>query len=208
VGKTLIYFENIRWTGVFIFMNITSAKFIKGIVKSDLVLENSFSQVAFVGRSNVGKSSIINSLVKQKNLARASNDPGRTREINIYLINESRYWLDLPGYGYAKASKQTRNKLQGIIFGYLFESRYKQKRVVLAIDFKTGPLESDLKMLDLLEENKKKIIILANKTDKVKPSLYKKQLAKIQAEIGRHKIIPYSAKEGIGRAQLLREILQ
>jgi GTP-binding protein len=96
-------------------MKITSAEFIKGIVGPDESLEEDFPQVAFIGRSNVGKSSIIKSLVWQKNLARTSARPGRTQEINLFLINNSRYLLDLPGYGYAKTSKQTRLQLREIM---------------------------------------------------------------------------------------------
>ena len=188
-------------------MDITSAKFLKGITASDVALENTLSQVAFIGRSNVGKSSVINSLTKQKNLARSSTSPGRTREINLFLINDSFYLLDLPGYGYAKASKEVRAKLKEIVFGYLFESRYKQKKVVLIIDANVGMTELDLEMLNLLKENKKSIIILANKIDKVKSSEHKKKLASILELAGDVPVIEYSARKNIGRKQLLHEIL-
>jgi len=88
-------------------MRITSATFVKGIVGSDEILEGEFPQIAFIGRSNVGKSSVINSLTNQKGLAITSSFPGRTREINLFLINDAFYLLDLPGYGYAKASHAT-----------------------------------------------------------------------------------------------------
>ncbi len=188
-------------------MLITSAQFIKGITQSDKVLENSLPQVAFMGRSNVGKSSVINSLTRQKKLARTSNYPGRTQEINIFLINKSFYLLDLPGFGYAKTSKEKRLELQDIIYGYLFESLYVQKRVVLIIDAKVGPTELDLEILKLLEEHKKKVVIVANKIDKVKPSFLKKQLMKIQKVVGPYKIIAYSAQKNKGRKELLREIM-
>ncbi len=187
-------------------MEITSIEFIKGIIGPDRALENSFPQVAFIGRSNVGKSSVINSLVRQKKLARTSANPGRTQQINLFLINNSFYLLDLPGYGYAKTSKENQVELKKIIHGYLFESTYKQKKVVLIIDASVGPKEIDLEMLKLLEKNKKNVVIVANKVDKIKPSLYKKQLTEIQEKIGLHLIIPYSAKKNIGRKELLREI--
>ena len=187
-------------------MEITSVKFVKGIVGPDDALEKDIPQVAFIGRSNVGKSSVINSLTGQKNLARTSSQPGRTQEINLFLVNNSFYLLDLPGYGYAKASKESQLELKKIIQGYLFESNYEQKEVVLVIDANVGPKELDLEILGLLEQYKKNVIIVANKIDKIRPSAYKKQLKSIQEKTGPHLIIPYSAEKKIGRAQLLNEI--
>lgn len=188
-------------------MEITSAQFVKGIVGPDAALEKAFPQVAFVGRSNAGKSSLINFLAKKKNLARVSVTPGRTREINLYLINDRIYFLDLPGYGYAKASRAARLELKKIIQGYLFESPYAQKKVVLVTDAKTGPTKLDLEMLELLERSGKDVVIVANKIDKVKKSEYAKQLADIRKQAGTHMVIPFSAEKKIGRKDLLREIL-
>jgi GTP-binding protein len=187
-------------------MEITSAKFIKGVVGSDAALENSFPQVAFIGRSNVGKSSLINSLARQKKLARTSNSPGRTREINLYLVNDASYFLDLPGYGYAKASKEMRADLKTIIYGYLFEAPYDQKKIILVIDAKVGPSKLDLEMLELLEKRQKKILIVANKIDKVKSSAREKQLSLIRQKTGGRAVIPFSSEKNIGRKELLREI--
>lgn len=187
-------------------MDIKSAKFIKGIVKPDVSLENDFPQVAFIGRSNAGKSSVINSLTGQKKLARISNSPGRTQQINLFLINDSFYLLDLPGYGYAKAPEKTKKLLKSIIHGYLFESLYVQKKVVLIIDFRIGPTKLDLEMLDLLEQHKKNIVIVANKVDKIKSSLYQKQINSIREKIGDYTFIPYSAEKKIGKEELWKEI--
>ena len=95
-------------------MNITSAKFIKGVVGSDAILEDGTPQIAFIGRSNAGKSSLLNSLTNSKKLAITSDTPGRTREINVFLINDSHYFIDLPGYGYAQAGARTLDKLGAI----------------------------------------------------------------------------------------------
>ena len=92
-------------------MKIESARFIKGVFGSDSIFENGIPQVAFIGRSNVGKSSVINSLVNQNNLARTSSSPGRTREIDLFLINNSLYFVDLPGYGYAKLPDKLKKSL-------------------------------------------------------------------------------------------------
>jgi len=190
-------------------MSIRTAKFIKSIVGSDELLESrEIHQVAFVGRSNVGKSSIINSLTRQKNLARSSSAPGRTREINVFLINKDIYLIDLPGYGFARGSWDAREKLGKLIYWYLFESEYQQKKVVLIIDAKVGPTDDDLKIIKMLDEQDKDVVVVANKVDKIGKSEYQKQKQKIQGLIGERKIIFYSAKMKIGVSELVDEILK
>ncbi|MCX5751781.1 MAG: ribosome biogenesis GTP-binding protein YihA/YsxC [Candidatus Saganbacteria bacterium] len=187
-------------------MQITSAKFIKGINGTDEILENEFPQVAFIGRSNVGKSSVINSLTGQKALAISSPYPGRTREINLFLINESFYLIDLPGYGYAKASHETREHLFKLIDWYLFKSPYQQRKVVLIIDANIGPTEADLEILHTLEEFRKDIVVIANKVDKINKSKYNEQLKAIKDLVGDHKVIPYSSYDKIGISNLADEV--
>lgn len=187
-------------------MHIKSAKFVKGIVKADDLLEDGKPQIAFIGRSNVGKSSVINTLTKQKDLARTSSFPGRTQEINLFLINNNFYLVDLPGYGYAKLSKERRHWIQALIHWYLLESRYSQKKVVLIIDANVGVTENDLEMLENLDEAQKDVIIVANKIDKIKQGDIKRQFQKIRALVGNHKIIPFSAEKRAGVQELLTEI--
>lgn len=190
-------------------MSIRSAEFTKGIVLyGDDGFEDYNPQIAFIGRSNVGKSSVINTLTKQKNLAKTSSFPGSTREINFFLINKSFYLTDLPGYGFAKASKQEQKQLWELINWYLFESPYKKKKIVLIIDASIDAANNDLEMLRRLEEKGNNIIIVANKVDKIKKTEYKKQLQKIQDIMGIHKIIPYSSKKRIGISDLTEEILK
>lgn len=179
-------------------VNIASAQFIKGIVGPDKNLEDGRPQIAFIGRSNVGKSSVINAFANQKGLAKTSSFPGRTQQINLFLINKSFYLVDLPGYGFAKISRTLREQIHGMIDWYLFLSPYEQKKVILIIDAKIGPTPDDMDMLHSLERNEKNIIILANKIDKIKRPDYEKQLQKIQDMIGPHKIVPYSAEKRIG----------
>lgn len=186
---------------------ITSAEFVKGIVGPDDLLECNFPQIAFIGRSNVGKSSLINSLTGQKDLAITSSFPGRTRQINIFLINNNAYFMDLPGYGFAKSSFAVREQLFELIDWYLFDSDYEQKKVVLIIDANIGPTDEDLNMLHSLEEFNKEIVVVANKVDKIKRSKYEERLLEITALIGDHKMIPYSSHEKIGRSALIGEIL-
>ena len=187
-------------------MNITSATFIKGIVGEDPILEDGVPHVAFIGRSNVGKSSIINHITRQKDLARTSSTPGRTQQLNVFLVNKSLYLIDLPGYGYAKGTWEAQQELHGLIHWYLLSSRYKQKLVVLIIDGNIGPTDKDLSMLNSLESQKKNVIIVANKFDKVKKSSAAHHLAQLQTRLGNYKIIPYSATTHLGAAALLKEI--
>lgn len=186
---------------------IKSAKFVKGVTTGDPVLKDGRPQIAFIGRSNVGKSSVINSLTNNKNLAKTSSFPGLTQEINIFLINESAYLLDLPGYGYAKVDKAAQERIFQLIKWYLFDSPYKQKKVVLIIDASTGPTEGDIDMLESLEQAGKDIVIVANKVDKIKQSDLHKQFQKIESKTGPHTIIPYSALSKIGIKDLTNEIL-
>ncbi|HBH46696.1 MAG: ribosome biogenesis GTP-binding protein YsxC [Candidatus Jacksonbacteria bacterium RIFOXYC2_FULL_44_29] len=188
-------------------MKISSAKFIKGVVGTNEILDDGKPQIAFIGRSNVGKSSVINSLVERKALARTSSFPGRTQEINLFLINNSFYLVDLPGYGFTRTSKALRDRLEQLINWYLFTSPYIQEKIVLIIDAHIGPQENDLEILRCLEKYKKNIIVVANKIDKIKKSEYESQLENIQEVIGGHLVIPYSAKKKIGVTALLDEMI-
>ncbi len=188
-------------------MKITSAKFVRGIIGSNKIFENKIPQVAFVGRSNVGKSSLINTLLNQKNLAKTSSYPGRTAEINFYLVNDSFYLVDLPGYGYAKTSLKEREKTRKLIRWYLFESGYDQKKIFLIIDAFLGGTTADLEVLENLKETKKEIVIVANKIDKLKKSERQKQMEQIEKIFAEHKIIYLSAKEKTGVKELTGELL-
>ncbi|MFA5995794.1 MAG: ribosome biogenesis GTP-binding protein YihA/YsxC [Patescibacteria group bacterium] len=188
-------------------MQIRSASFVKGIVKADAVLEDGIPQIAFIGRSNVGKSSTINALTKQNHLAKTSSFPGRTQEINIFLINKTFYLVDLPGYGFAKAPKKTQQDLQALIDWYLFNSNYQQTAVVLIIDAAIGITAADLEMLQALEMHHKNIIVAANKIDKIKPAAYQQQINTIKELAVGHAVIPYSTKKGLGVGALAEAIL-
>lgn len=187
-------------------MKIKSAQFVLGVKGSSLNLEDGIPQIAFIGRSNVGKSSLINALTNQKELAISSSFPGRTQEINLFLINETVYFVDLPGYGFAKGSLKAREKMQRMINWYLFESSNKQKVVVLIIDAEIGPTEADLELLSALVEYKKPILIVANKVDKIKSSQYVKKIRNIHEKIGQHPVILFSAKKKMGVEELLEAL--
>lgn len=187
-------------------MNIKSAKFVKGILAPDYILDDGKPQVAFIGRSNVGKSSTINALTKQKNLARTSASPGLTQEVNIFLINNVFYLIDLPGYGFVESSQKARERLAKLVHWYLFESNYKQQAVVIIIDASIGLMENDVDMILKLEKKEKNIFIVANKVDKIKKSEYKRKLQNIQERVGHHVVIPFSAKKNVGIKELIRAV--
>lgn len=188
-------------------MNIAQAQFVKGILGNDPMLDKPFLQVAFVGRSNAGKSSLINTLTRRKDLARTSNTPGRTREINLFLINNNCYFLDLPGYGFSRVSKSRQMELEDLVASYLFRAEYPQQKIVQVIDGSVGPTKLDLEVLKLLEEHEKNIIVVANKFDKVRKTLRPAALKMIQEKIGEHKLVAFSSRDSIGRAELLGAIM-
>jgi GTP-binding protein len=187
-------------------MKIKSAIFMRGIKGDNDILEDGVPQVAFIGRSNAGKSSLINSFTGVKDLARTSSTPGRTQELNVFKINNTHYFIDLPGYGFAKTTFEAWQKLNKMIYWYLFRSGNTPK-VVLIIDAEIGPTPDDLGMLKFLEDNGKDIVIVANKVDKIKKSQYLNQLKKVSELMPGHKIIPYSSKAKVGIGELSDELL-
>lgn len=188
-------------------MKITSARFVTGMVKADPKINPDIPQIAFVGRSNAGKSSLLNSLTHSKKLSVTSKTPGRTKEINVFLINETHYFMDLPGYGYAKTGQQTLEKLSSLIYWYLFESLY-NPTVVLLIDSVVGPTDDDLGMLQMLVEAGKPIVIVANKVDKIKKSQYQNRLRELRDIFNGHRFVPYSSSKKIGVQELATELLE
>lgn len=187
-------------------MKIESAKFIKGVNGSDKALEDGIPQFAFIGRSNAGKSSVINCLTKNKTLARTSSFPGFTRQINLFLINDSLYFVDLPGYGYAKIPASMREKIQEMVKWYFFRSDIIQKKVFLIIDADVGLTKDDLSVLRSFEEAEKNIVIIANKIDKIKKSEYAEKTEKIIELAWPHKVILFSAKNKLGVEDFLSEL--
>src|SRR4030042_4529408 len=188
-------------------MEISKAEFVKGVIGDDYGLGDNLPQVAFFGRSNVGKSSVINSLVDKKDLAKVSKTPGKTREANFFRINDSFYFVDFPGYGYAKRSMKERDKMIKRIFWYVEHSNVRPKAVFLIIDVKVGLTVLDHEMIKILEENKHQIVIVANKIDKIGKIAAKKQLSSIQKEAPHTFVFPYSAKPKEGKDELIEKIM-
>jgi len=185
-------------------MKITSATFARGVTDDRNMVKDNIVQIAFIGRSNVGKSSLLNALVGNKTLARSSSTPGRTQEANFFLINKKMYFVDLPGYGHAHGSFVKKDALWTLIEWYLTSPHLIQQKVVLIIDAKVGMTDDDIYMLGLLEENAKSIVIVANKIDKLTKNERNKSLAAIKEKAGPYMILPFSAKKHIGVKELLK----
>jgi len=171
--------------------------------------ESSLPEVAFAGRSNVGKSSLLNTLVRRKKVARVSNTPGRTREINFFSVNGAFTLVDLPGYGYARISKTRRAEWGPLIEGYLTASR-SLRGVVQLLDARHEPTTEDLAMLGFLAELGAPTIVAATKTDKLRASERGGRMAELALQTGlpEDQIIPFSAETGEGRDDLAEAILE
>lgn len=166
--------------------------------------ENELFEIAFAGKSNVGKSSLINGLLNRKALARTSGEPGKTQTINFYNINKELYFVDLPGYGYAKVSAETRAKWGRMIENYLHRSK-QLKLVFLLIDIRHEPSENDCIMYNWIVENGYEPIIIATKLDKIKRSQIQKNIKIIRQKIQpvpETYIIPFSAVTKQGRDEI------
>ena len=171
--------------------------------------ESSLPEVAFAGRSNVGKSSLLNSLVRRKSFARVSRTPGRTREINFFRINNGFVLVDLPGYGYARVSKEKKSEWKPLIESYL--KRTTQLRgIVLLLDIRREPSDDDLAMLDFLAETEVPTIVALTKKDKLTKAAALERAAKISRSLalGSEQVIPFSAQTGEGRVELLEAITE
>ena len=189
-------------------MEIKSAKFIKSAIRIDDGLEN-FSQIAFVGRSNVGKSSLINMLTKNSKLCKTSSTPGRTRLINYFQINSDIYFVDLPGYGFAKASKTEVDGWQSMIEPYLVENE-NLKCVCMLVDSRIEPTNQDKQMLKFLNYYRIPFIIIATKCDKFGKSQIKPQMQKIAnfLGVGKDNVFASSSETGFGRLEILQKLDQ
>lgn len=166
--------------------------------------DSKYPEVAFAGKSNVGKSSLINALMNRKSLARTSAQPGKTQTINFYNINDALYFVDLPGYGYANASEEVKAKWGKMIEDYLHKSK-KLKAVFLLIDIRHAPGNNDCIMYDWIIRQGYEPIIIATKLDKIKRSQIAKQVKLIRETLkmkSENIIIPFSAETKQGRDEI------
>ncbi len=189
-------------------MKILSAEFVLSAKEPAHYPPATFPEIAFAGRSNVGKSSLINALLKRKGLARTSNTPGRTQEINFFSVNNSLYFIDLPGYGYAKVPERIRNHWGPMIETYL-SRRQTLRLVILILDIRRDPSEEDRLLIDWLHYYRLPFLIVLTKIDKVSRNQRGDRQRRIDAALNLAPgtlLIPFSAKTGDGKDLLWREI--
>ncbi len=183
-----------------------ACEFVRGAANLDSIPATELPEVAFVGRSNVGKSSLLNALTGRKTLARVSNTPGRTREINFFALGNRLMLADLPGYGYAKVSRTDSERWTELIFAYL-RGRPTLRRAVLLIDSRRGPLPQDIEVMDLLDRSAVSYQLVLTKVDKLKAGELAAVQAATEAQARRHaaahpELIATSAEKGDGIAAL------
>lgn len=179
-------------------MKITSAEFVKSAFDRSHWITDGRPEIAFLGRSNVGKSSLLNSLLNRKGLARTSNTPGRTQSINFFLVNDRFYFADLPGYGYAKVSKTMRADWGRMAEQYLSE-RQELALSIQLVDSRHKPTELDRQLHEWLSYGNKPSIIVATKADKLSNNQLVKNLEEISKILSGPSVIAYSATSGKGR---------
>ncbi len=189
-------------------MKIQRAEFITGAVEPKQYPDTEFPEVAFAGRSNVGKSSLLNSLLNRKKLVKTSSTPGKTQEINFFNINNRWIFTDLPGYGFAKAPAPVRRKWGVMIERYL-TGRKPLRLVVLILDIRRNPTDLDLQMQEWLTHYRIPYLLVATKADKLKQGETARQLKKIKAAFdpkGTQKIFAYSSQSDLGRKILWTQL--
>ena len=189
-------------------MKILDVKLTISAVRKSQFPEDHKNEFLLVGRSNVGKSSFINTLINRKNFARTSSIPGKTQTLNFYLINDYFYLVDAPGYGYAKVNKQLKNKFGLIMEDYL-EGRENLKKVFMLIDFRHKPTEDDVLMYKYLKHYNIPVSIVCTKLDKVKKNSHEKQINLIAKtlEISKEELILFSSVTKVGKQESFSQMI-
>lgn len=185
-------------------MNIHNVQFEISAVSEKQYPKGKLTEIAMVGRSNVGKSSLINKVLNRKNFARVSSKPGKTATINFYNLDNSLYLVDLPGYGYAKVSKQEKEKWGSMIQHYL-DVREELKHIFLLVDARHAPSADDQMMLEWIRYFNKPFTVIATKADKLKPSQREAAFDLIAEtlDIEQEELITFSAENGEGKDKVL-----
>jgi GTP-binding protein len=190
-------------------INFNRADFVLSAVKPETFVRDGRPQVAFAGRSNVGKSSVINCLLNRKNFARVGATPGKTAHINYFNIDNRLFFADLPGYGYAKVAQSERDR-----WGRLMEDYFASGLItlgVLIVDARHAPSADDVTMCNWFKESRCPLIVVANKLDKLKKSEIEPNLQQIRQTLtltDEHLLVPFSAEKGIGKQELLGDIVR
>ncbi|HTY11998.1 MAG TPA: ribosome biogenesis GTP-binding protein YihA/YsxC [Bacteroidota bacterium] len=190
-------------------MKIETVDFVVGVANLKQLPRDNFPEIVFIGRSNVGKSSLLNKLCNRKGLARTSSTPGKTRELNYYLVNKEMYFIDLPGYGYAKVAEQVKAGWTSLIESFFHE----RKQIALGVqivDARLGPTELDTTMMGWLDFYDVPFVLVLTKADKIPFNKLQLQVKNIQERLAKYKrlsaVLQFSAVTGEGRFDLLNAI--
>ena len=190
-------------------MNFQKVEFIRSAAQPNAFVTDGLPQIAFSGKSNVGKSSVLNCVLQRKNFARVGQKPGKTVHINYFKVDERAYFVDLPGYGYAQVAASEKER-----WGRLMEAFFAQvERItlgVMIVDARHAPTKLDCVMADLFKDTGRPFVVVANKLDKLKKSEVEPNLRCIRETLGLPEdvtLIPFSAEKGTGREELVRAIL-
>ncbi len=187
-------------------MSAHLATFVKGIRGTDEILSDGVPQLCFVGRSNVGKSSLLNTLTGVKGLAHEGDKPGKTQEINFYHVDRKYYFVDLPGYGFAQVSKTERDKLRNLIVWYLTESKARIVTVALVIEAVAGVTEFDRGMYAILTKENIPHVIVINKVDKLTQKELSDRMKEIHEGMSTEQVFFCSTRTGRGIEELRNEL--
>ena len=189
-------------------MNFQNVEFLISAASTGDFPKNRLPEIAFAGKSNVGKSSVINRLLQRKNFARVGDKPGKTVHVNYFVIDRKCYLVDLPGYGFAKVSQQEKDR-----WGRLMEDYFAAQRIdlgVLIVDYRHPPTNNDVTMAHWFLDSGCPFVVVANKQDKLKKSELAPNLETIRRDLELPEtspVIPFSAEKGVGREDLVRHIL-
>ncbi len=191
-------------------MNFQKVEFVKSAARPSDFLRDGLPQIAFAGKSNVGKSSVLNCVLQRKNFARVGQKPGKTIHINYFSVDKTAYLVDLPGYGYAQVSESEKER-----WGKLMESYFACSELitlgVMIVDARHEPTKLDVVMAELFRSTGRPFVVVANKLDKLKPREIEPNMARIRATLQlseETKLIPFSAEKGIGRGELVSALLK
>lgn len=191
-------------------MNLQKVEFVRSVAKAGDFLRDGLPQIAFSGKSNVGKSSVLNCILQRKNFARVGQKPGKTIHINYFSIDKKAYFVDLPGYGYAQVAASEKER-----WGKLMESYFANAELitmgVLIVDARHDPTKLDVVMCDLFRTTGRPFVVVANKLDKLKPREIQPNMDRIRQVLNLDPsvpLIPFSAEKGTGRGELVSLIME
>ena len=191
-------------------MNLQKVEFIKSAAQPNAFIRDGLPQIAFSGKSNVGKSSVLNCVLQRKNFARVGQKPGKTIHINYFKVDEQAYFVDLPGYGYAQVAASEKERWGKLMERYFAEPEHISLGVMI-VDARHAPTKLDCVMAELFQSTGRPFLVVANKLDKLKPREIEPNMKRIRETLALDdstELIPFSAEKGTGRSELVQAIFQ